>query len=276
MEGVVAILADLGLSHLLRLSGGIEGWETFKGGSGGSPREDKADVSPGQSEEVSVPVDEDAAASFSREKLGEGETGTEETDALLIGEFARSAVAGNRGGGTDEGGRSRQGGGGEAAAAAAASSNYRATGEVRNTAAGVSRGKLTGQASSSLPASPPMPGSSTITRRQEQQQQQRSPGFQKEHMAVTGRVRDWASILSPGEQQRLGIARVLYHRPAIAFLDESTSAVTEATEYKVYALMRATGVTVVGVGHRASLRRLHQRVLALGGAPGGEWELCDL
>lgn len=88
--------------------------------------------------------------------------------------------------------------------------------------------------------------------------------------------RDWASILSVGEQQRLGIARVLYHRPALAFLDESTSAVTEAAERDAYALMRGAGVTVVAAGHRTSLRALHARVLSLRGAPDGRWDIVEL
>lgn len=85
--------------------------------------------------------------------------------------------------------------------------------------------------------------------------------------------RDWASILSIGEQQRLGIARVLYHRPALAFLDESTSAISETAERKAYALMKSAGVTVVAVGHRSSLRVLHERTLSLDGAPEGGWAL---
>ncbi|CAM9967263.1 unnamed protein product, partial [Ectocarpus fasciculatus] len=88
--------------------------------------------------------------------------------------------------------------------------------------------------------------------------------------------RDWASILSIGEQQRLGIARVLYHRPSLAFLDEAMSAVTEEAERDAYGLMRAAGVTVVAIGHRTSLRSLHERVLALRGAPDGTWEILEI
>lgn len=94
--------------------------------------------------------------------------------------------------------------------------------------------------------------------------------------AVGQQMRDWTVILSPGEQQRLGIARVLYHRPAVAFMDECTSAVSEEAERQAYALLRRAGVTAVSVGHRASLRGLHERVLTLEGPPSGDWEITHL
>jgi ABC-type uncharacterized transport system fused permease/ATPase subunit len=82
---------------------------------------------------------------------------------------------------------------------------------------------------------------------------------------------DWAGALSLGEQQRLALARVLLARPALALLDESTSALDGANEARLYAALADAGVAVVSVGHRPSLLRLHDRALILRG--GGAWEL---
>ena len=78
-----------------------------------------------------------------------------------------------------------------------------------------------------------------------------------------GEAGNWALQLSPGEQQRIAFARALVQKPDWLFLDEATSAVDEATEARLYRLVRErlAGTTVFSVGHRATLRPFHSRQL---------------
>jgi putative ATP-binding cassette transporter len=83
---------------------------------------------------------------------------------------------------------------------------------------------------------------------------------------LAGRLNEaghWALQLSPGEQQRIAFARALVQKPDWLFLDEATSAVDEATEARLYRLVRErlAGTTVFSVGHRATLRPFHSRQL---------------
>ncbi|WKY07301.1 hypothetical protein Q1695_007047 [Nippostrongylus brasiliensis] len=82
---------------------------------------------------------------------------------------------------------------------------------------------------------------------------------------------DWQDTLSPGEQQRLAIARVLYHRPSYVFLDEATSSLPSEAQHLIYTLLKEAGISYVSVGHRKSLREYHDWELYLGGKSG--WEL---
>jgi putative ATP-binding cassette transporter len=79
---------------------------------------------------------------------------------------------------------------------------------------------------------------------------------------------NWAQRLSVGEQQRLAFARVLIHKPDMIFLDEGTSALDEASEAALYRLIEAMPEkpTVISVGHRSTLKPLHDGVFELGGA----------
>jgi vitamin B12/bleomycin/antimicrobial peptide transport system ATP-binding/permease protein len=76
---------------------------------------------------------------------------------------------------------------------------------------------------------------------------------------------NWSLELSGGEQQRIGFARALVYRPDWLFLDEATSAVDEATEEALYALLQAQlpGLTMISVAHRATVAKFHHRRLTL-------------
>lgn len=75
----------------------------------------------------------------------------------------------------------------------------------------------------------------------------------------------WTARLSPGEQQRLGFARILLRRPDFVFLDEATSALDEPAEAALYRLLQqhCPQTVIVSVGHRSTLREWHQRHLSL-------------
>ena len=87
---------------------------------------------------------------------------------------------------------------------------------------------------------------------------------------------DWAHRLSPGEQQRLGFARILLARPRVVFLDEATSALDEGMEHTLYALLREElpEAVVVSVGHHNTLQQFHDERLRLLGD--GRWETAAL
>lgn len=84
---------------------------------------------------------------------------------------------------------------------------------------------------------------------------------------------DWTRILSLGEQQRLAFARLILHKPAVAFLDEATASMDEGLEFAMYQLLQQElpQTTIISVGHRSTLQALHQQQLVLQGE--GRWAL---
>ena len=75
----------------------------------------------------------------------------------------------------------------------------------------------------------------------------------------------WNRMLSLGEQQRLGLARALLHRPQYLFLDEATASLDEASEAALYRLLeeKLPATTIVSIGHRSTLQAFHQRNVVL-------------
>lgn len=75
----------------------------------------------------------------------------------------------------------------------------------------------------------------------------------------------WNRMLSPGEQQRLAIARALLQRPDYLFLDEATASLDEPSEAALYRMLREKlpETTIVSIGHRSTLDAFHDRKLVL-------------
>ncbi|PJG82929.1 ABC transporter ATP-binding protein/permease [Caviibacterium pharyngocola] len=86
---------------------------------------------------------------------------------------------------------------------------------------------------------------------------------------------DWSATLSLGEQQRLAFARLLLHKPAVAFLDEATASMDEGLEDAMYRLLKQAlpDTTIISVGHRSTLHSHHQQHLRIHADK--SWELIE-
>jgi vitamin B12/bleomycin/antimicrobial peptide transport system ATP-binding/permease protein len=85
---------------------------------------------------------------------------------------------------------------------------------------------------------------------------------------IVSRLHDvsmWSEQLSPGELQRVAIARVLLTKPDWVFLDESTSALDLPHEKMLYELIKTQlpNCSIVSVGHQPSVEVFHEHQVDL-------------
>jgi putative ATP-binding cassette transporter len=85
----------------------------------------------------------------------------------------------------------------------------------------------------------------------------------------------WEHALSGDERQRLVFARVLLHEPNWIFADDATASLDEATEKRVYAILRQRlpNATVVSISQRPGVLAYHEKRWTLVPRPEGHFEL---
>ena len=59
------------------------------------------------------------------------------------------------------------------------------------------------------------------------------------------------------------MARLFYHKPKFAILDECTSAVHKDSEGQLYELFKQAGITLITISHREGLLRYHDYILTI-------------
>lgn len=81
-------------------------------------------------------------------------------------------------------------------------------------------------------------------------------------------AREWREALSGGDQQKIAWARLFYHNPKYAVLDEATSLVPIEIEAMMMEYATKLGITLLTVSHRSSLWKYHALILHYDGQGG--------
>jgi len=81
---------------------------------------------------------------------------------------------------------------------------------------------------------------------------------------------------SLGEQQRLNVARVFWHKPRFACLDECTSAVALDGEEEIYDHISKLGCTVLTASQKPWLTNYHSAMLELAADGKGGWSYKEI
>ena len=82
-------------------------------------------------------------------------------------------------------------------------------------------------------------------------------------MTYNSLIGDMGSSLSGGQKQRVLLARALYRRPKILFLDEGTAHLDVEMERRINDTLRQLEITRVAVAHRPETIRAADRVFSL-------------
>jgi len=89
------------------------------------------------------------------------------------------------------------------------------------------------------------------------------PDIQSLSMKLQTPISNMGKNLSGGQIQRLVLARALYRKPAMLFLDEATSNLDIGTERKVLQNVSELGITVISVAHRPDVIESAEQVINL-------------
>jgi ATP-binding cassette subfamily B protein RaxB len=72
-------------------------------------------------------------------------------------------------------------------------------------------------------------------------------------MAYNSLIGDMGSSLSGGQKQRIILARALYRRPTILFLDEATAHLDSENERQIREHLKILNITRISIAHRSGL-----------------------
>jgi len=85
---------------------------------------------------------------------------------------------------------------------------------------------------------------------------------------------NWSLTLSGGQKQRVAMARLFYHQPKYAIMDECTSAVSDDITDKIYETCASLGITLFTIAHQRTVVKHHKLILRFDGK--GGWALEDV